>query len=206
MKNVTIEYFGHSCFRLTYAGERLVLDPYADGSVPGYPPLCLEAEYVFCSHAHSDHNATACVKLLPHGDPAFTVTELPTEHDHHGGAHRGKNLIRVFDFGGVRVAHFGDLGRPLTAAETKALTGLDLALIPVGGHFTIDAAEAGAILREINPRVTVLMHFRTDKAGYEVISHLDDVVRVFEDVRFIGSALELTADTPSQTVIMQTKN
>lgn len=206
MDKVTLEYLGHSCFRLSYAGQRVVLDPYADDSVPGYAPLRTEAEFVFCSHDHSDHNAADCVKLTtPAPGPAFTVTELLTDHDHHGGSNRGKNTIRVFGFGGLRVAHFGDLGRALTAEEARALTGLDLVMIPVGGHFTIDAAEAGKILKEIQPRVTVLMHYRTDKAGYEMISHLDDIVRAMGDVRFIGGTLELTADTPKQTVIMKTK-
>ena len=46
MDSVKIEYFGHSCFRLSYAGQRIVLDPYADGSVPGLAPLRVEAEFV----------------------------------------------------------------------------------------------------------------------------------------------------------------
>ena len=46
MPNLTVEYLGHACFRLTYGDQRIVLDPYADGSVPGYPPLRTEAEFV----------------------------------------------------------------------------------------------------------------------------------------------------------------
>ena len=206
MNTVTIEYFGHSCFRLSYAGQRIVLDPYADGSVPGLAPLRAEAEFVYCSHDHSDHNAAKCVKLLPHGAQAFTVTELLTDHDEAGGTKRGKNIIRVFDLGGARVAHFGDLGRALTPEETKALSDLDLVMIPVGGFFTIDAAAAQRILAQIRPRVTVLMHYRTDKTGYEVISHLDDIVRAMGDVLFVGDTLELTQDTPPQTVIMSIKD
>ena len=36
-----IEYLGHSCFRLD---DRLVIDPYKDGSVPGLAPLKVTAE------------------------------------------------------------------------------------------------------------------------------------------------------------------
>ena len=71
MEPLQVEYFGHSCSRLTWAGQRIVLDPYADGSVPGCPPLRLEAEFVFCSHGHGDHDAAQCVQLiLPCGAPA----------------------------------------------------------------------------------------------------------------------------------------
>ena len=204
MNQVSIAYYGHSCFCLSCGGQRIVLDPYADGSVPGLPPLRLEAEYVYCSHQHSDHNAEVCVTLTGKGQPPkFIVTELLTDHDGTGGSQRGKNIIRIFDFDGLRVAHFGDLGRPLTASERDALSGLDAALIPVGGFFTIDARQAKAVIDAIRPRVAVLMHFRTDHSGYEVISHMDDVVRAMGDVVLAGNTLELTEDTPREIVILQ---
>ena len=203
MKEVKLEYLGHSCFRLTALGQRLVLDPYADGSVPGLPPLRTEAEFVYCSHDHADHGAADCVRLTrPAPAPAFSVTELLTDHDDRGGSQRGKNWIRVFDFDGLRVAHFGDLGRMLTAEEAEALSGLDAALIPVGGFFTIDAAQAKQIIDALRPRVAVLMHFRTDHSGYDVISHLDEVVRAMGDVAFVGNPITLTEQTPRQIMIM----
>ena len=181
MEQVRIESFGHSCFRLSYQGQRIVLDPYADGCVPGCPNLRLDAEFVYCSHEHFDHNAVQCVSLHDGGAPKFTVTELETDHDDAGGSKRGKNMIRVFDFGGVRVAHFGDLGRELTPEETKALQGLDCALIPVGGFFTIDAKQAAAIAKAIQPRMVIPMHYRTETSGFDVLADIDDVMRAFDD-------------------------
>ena len=206
MESVKIEYLGHSCFRLSYAGQRIVLDPYADGSVPGLSPLRVEAEFVYCSHGHHDHGAVECVKLTKPGcAPAFSVTEVPSDHDHHGGARRGKNMIRVFDFGPLRVAHMGDIGRGLTDAEAKALHGVDTLLIPVGGHYTIDAREAKETIAAVSPRVTVLMHFRDDTAGYDVLAHLDDVLKVLGPAETVGDTFTLTAETPEQTIIMKRK-
>ena len=181
MEQVKIEYFGHACFRLTGGGQRIVLDPYADGSVPGCPNLRLDAEFVYCSHEHFDHNAVDCVRLTDGGAPRFALTELETDHDDAGGSKRGKNMIRVFDFGGVRVAHFGDLGRPLTAAETKTLRGLDCALMPVGGFFTIDAKQASEIARAIAPRMVIPMHYRTETTGFDMIADIDDAMAQFDD-------------------------
>ena len=181
MKSVKIEYFGHSCFRLSCGGQRIVLDPYADGSVAGLKNLRLDAEFVFCSHEHGDHNAVSCVKLLPCGAPGFTVTELLTDHDDAGGSKRGKNIIRVFDFDGVRIAHFGDLGRPLTEAEYAALAGLDCALIPVGGFFTIDAAAAAEIAKRLHPTTVIPMHYRSESSGFAVLADIDDALTVFDD-------------------------
>ena len=207
-EEVLAEYLGHSCFSLAYAGQRIVLDPYADGSVPGLEPVRTDAEFVFCSHEHDDHNGVQGVRLTePAPEPAFRVTELPVDHDHHGGSRRGKNIIRIFDFGALRVAHLGDLGRPLTAEEAKTLSGLDLVMIPVGGYYTIDAAEAKQVLEQIAPRVAVLMHYRTDGAGYDVIAHIDDALKTLGPVSLLpGSSCYLDKDTPSRTVLLQQKN
>ena len=207
-EKVLVEYLGHSCFSLTYAGQRIVLDPYADGSVPGLDPVRTDAEFVFCSHEHHDHNGVQGVRLTePAPEPVFQVTELTADHDHHGGSRRGKNIIRIFDFGGQRVAHLGDLGRPLTPEETAKMSGLDLVMIPVGGYYTIDAAEAKQILAQIAPRVAVLMHYRTGGAGYDVIAHIDDVLKVLGPVSMVpGSSCYLDKGTPSRTVLLQQKN
>ena len=207
-EEVLVEYLGHSCFSLAYAGQRIVLDPYADGSVPGLEPVRTDAEFVFCSHGHDDHNGVQGVCLTePAQEPAFRVTELTVDHDHHGGSRRGKNTIRIFDFGGQRVAHFGDLGRPLTDEEAKTLSGLDLVMIPVGGYYTIDAAEAKQVLDEIAPRVAVLMHYRTDGAGFDVIAHIDNALKALGPVSLVpGSSYYLGKGTPSQRVLLQQKN
>ena len=181
MEQVKIEYFGHSCFRLSGLGQRVVLDPYADGYVPGCPDLRLDAEFVYCSHAHRDHNASECVRICGGGAPKFALTELETDHDDAGGSKRGKNTIRIFDFDGIRVAHFGALGRALTAREIQALQGLDCAMVPVGGFFTIDAKQAAEIASEIRPRMLIPMHYRTGSAGYDVIADIDDALPAFDE-------------------------
>ena len=58
-----ITWHGHSCFSVAADGYTVVFDPYADGSVPGYPPLRLQADAVYCSHGHRDHNAAELVTL-----------------------------------------------------------------------------------------------------------------------------------------------
>ena len=49
-----ITWLGHSCFRLESAGYGLVIDPYR--VVAGYPPLRVEANAVYISHHHFDHD------------------------------------------------------------------------------------------------------------------------------------------------------
>ena len=58
-----ITWLGHSCFRLESAGYGLVIDPYR--VVAGYPPLRVEANAVYISHHHFDHDCLEAVTLLP---------------------------------------------------------------------------------------------------------------------------------------------
>lgn len=206
MEEVQITYIGHSCFAFRYRGQRIVLDPYADGSVPGLADVRLEAEYVYCSHFHGDHGFTEGVTLKPAAAPAFTVEELDTDHDDVGGAKRGRNTVRIFHFGKLRVAHLGDLGRLPTEAEYARLSGVDCLLIPVGGFFTIDAVQAKEIVDNVRPRVTVPMHYRSKFGGFDVIAPLEDFTKLFPAVERGGDTLTLTEDTPKQVLILTPKN
>ncbi len=205
MEQVNITYIGHSCFVLEYQGQRIVLDPYEDGSVPGLKNVRLEAEFVYCSHFHYDHGFTGGVKLHP-AVPAFEVEELDTDHDDIGGTQRGKNTVRIFRFGALRVAHLGDLGRLPTEAEYARLAGVDCLLIPVGGFFTIDAATAKEIVDRVQPRVTVPMHYRSVHGGFDVIAPLDDFTKLFPAVEHGGDVLALTEDTPKQVLVLTPQN
>ena len=52
-EKVSVTWLGHACFKLTYKGWSLIVDPYADGSVDGLPPLREAADAVYCSHGGS---------------------------------------------------------------------------------------------------------------------------------------------------------
>lgn len=183
MAKLKIEYLGHSCFRLEYGGQRIVLDPYEDGSVPGYKPLRTEAEFVYCSHDHHDHNAAKIVKKKDGGKPNFAVETLETDHDDAGGTLRGRNTVHMFRFGALRVAHLGDLGRELTAAEQKRLRGVDVLMIPIGGYYTIDAQMAKKVVDSLDPGAVIPMHYRTETADYEVLGGLDEFFLQFTEER-----------------------
>lgn len=204
MKTVHITYLGHACFLLECAGYRTVIDPYADGKVPGLKNLRLEAEAVYCSHDHADHNATECVRLLPGNSAPYTVTQWVTPHDDAGGKLRGMNTVRIFDFDGLRIAHLGDIGCPLEPAWLEKLKGVDCLLIPVGGFYTIDPAQAKAIAEQVRPRVIIPMHYRTDTSGYAQIAPLEDFTALFTHAN-TADHLALTADTPAQLLVLHQK-
>ncbi len=84
------------------------------------------------------------------------------------GKERGKNLIFVIEADGLRLAHMGDPGHILTKDIAEKLGSIDVILLPVGGFYTIDADEAGKVMREINPKITIPMHFKTPKCDFPI--------------------------------------
>src|SRR5699024_356996 len=88
-QHVTIQWLGHSCFKITAEGSSVVLDPYADCTVPGLSPLHISGGQVYCSHEHPDHNAADLVK--PENDyhhSPFAVQVFPSYHDNVRGLRR----------------------------------------------------------------------------------------------------------------------
>ena len=67
----------------------------------------------------------------------------------------------------------------------KDVGAVDILLLPVGGFFTIDASEAARIVEDLKPRVTIPMHFKTDKCAFP-ITPVEDFTRGKEGVRDAG--------------------
>ena len=195
---------GHSCFTLETADGTVVIDPYLDGSVPGLAPLRLKADGVYCSHGHRDHGGVEVVALTGTA-PTIQVEVLNTWHDDQQGAKRGPNTIHIFQTEGLRVAHLGDLGCTLEPEQMEALKGLDGLMVPVGGFYTIDARQAKALVDQLQPHVTIPMHYRSDTFGYDVITPLEDYLVLCPKeavVHYPGNAMVLDRDTPAQTAVL----
>jgi len=60
---------------------------------------------------------------------------------------------------GVSLLHLGDLGHVPSDAALAPLKPVDVVLVPVGGTFTIDPREAVEVLRILDPKVAVPMHY-----------------------------------------------
>lgn len=162
-----LTHHGHSEFLIeTKDGYRILTDPF-DAHV-GYPMRDVPCDAALVSHGHGDHayvsKAVGARVIDKPGKTTLTegvaVTGIPSFHDDAQGAKRGGNIIFMIEADGLRVAHLGDLGQ-WEDAYTAALGDIDVLLVPVGGFYTIDAAQAAAIVRALNPRVTIPMHYAT---------------------------------------------
>lgn len=208
-ENMQIKWLGHACFLLTTTeGAKILTDPF-DETV-GYPLPAEAPDVVTVSHQHFDHNAVGLVKGKPEvveGTGARQVKGIAfrgvaTFHDKEKGAKRGPNTVFVIEADGVRVCHLGDLGHPLDAAKRREIGPVDVLLIPVGGTFTIDADEAAALVKELQPRIAVPMHYKTQYLNFP-ITPVDDFLKHFSGVRR-ESVLEVTPENlpPATSVVV----
>lgn len=182
---LTITNYGHSCFSATYGDYTMVIDPYAENSIPGLQPLHLTADDVYVTHEHHDHNHRKAVTLKGKAVLSpFKVTRIACAHDQEGGRKRGMTDILLFEGENLRFAHLGDIGEMLTAEKRELLKNLDLLLIPVGGFYTISPKEAHDLIHELNPRVIIPMHYRTSEFGLHDIEPLENFTSLFDHVVF----------------------
>ena len=208
MSKITLTWRGHSCFRIESEGYRIVLDPFSDDTVPGYGHVRETADEVICSHEHGDHNFRDGVSIRgAHPANPFTVTVIDCPHDDAGGSKRGMNKIHVFDNGSLRVAHFGDIGCPLSEEQRAQIGRLDAAMVPVGGYYTMEPDGICELMSQLSPKVVIPMHYRSESFGYPVIGTLEDYLKLVSGqiIRYDSNQIDITEDTPAQTAVLAYK-
>lgn len=172
-----LTWYGQSCFLLeTAAGTRVLMDPF--GKAPGRQvPAGLRADLVTISHEHPDHNNTRMSTGSPrviHGLTAdkkgwtrveekfrdVSIRSVGVYHDGKRGAVQGLDTVFIFEVGGLRIAHLGDLGHVLDDDELEAIGSVDVLLVPVGGATTLDAYQATRVIDQLHPRLMIIpMHY-----------------------------------------------
>jgi hypothetical protein len=84
----------------------------------------------------------------------------------------GTNYIYVVDMGGLRIAHFGDIGQEaLTAEQLKALGKVDIAITQLANSYSaMDATNKKGfrLMEQVQPRLIIPTHNSLDAAKYAV--------------------------------------
>lgn len=77
--------------------------------------------------------------------------------------------IYRLEAGDMRVALLGNIAPKLNEEQLEALGVIDILIIPVGGNgYTLDATSAAALVRQIDPKVVIPIHYADDAITYEV--------------------------------------
>jgi L-ascorbate metabolism protein UlaG (beta-lactamase superfamily) len=171
-----ITWYGHSCFRLIERGmAAVVTDPY-DHTQVGYSPLKLKADIVTVSHDLAGHNHLAGVK----GDPYIIsgpgeyevggvfITAIQTNGKAKKDVDELRNLLCLLDFFGLTVAHLGAMNQVPSQAEVEALGPVHIALVPVGGGTSLNAAKAAEVISLLEPNIVIPMHYATPETNVKL--------------------------------------
>ncbi len=172
-----IIWYGHSCFLIkTSIGKRILIDPF-DNSL-GYNNDFPKSDLVTISHNHFDssylNNSNSMTKVINEVgtfDTKFLRIEgISSFHDKHNGLKRGPNIIYIFRDDKYSLCHLGDLGHIPCPSVLERLKNIDILLIPIGGHFTLNGFQAAKLCTLISPRYIIPMHYRTNSTSF----YLDD--------------------------------
>ena len=180
-----ITYCGHSAFIIEDKDFKAIIDPF----ITGNPSTCCRSDeidgltHIFVTHDHSDHLGD-CIELADNND-ALVITSFEisnflndngvrTHGMHIGGRYRfdfgtvkltaalhgGNPCGFVIEVGGKKIYHAGDTG---LTYDMKLLEGenIDLALLPIGGNFTMDIDDAVKAVEFIKPNKVIPMHYNT---------------------------------------------
>jgi L-ascorbate metabolism protein UlaG (beta-lactamase superfamily) len=172
-----VEFFGHNFFQITTSkGTKIITDPIAPGM---YPTPDVSPHAITVGREHPNHNYIEVAK----GNPVIlrglgnygaewnkistTVRDVliytvPVYQQQFGNALKGAAF--VFDLGTLCIAHLGDLAHKLTDAQIKAFGKVDIAMIPIGGTFTMPPDTAREVLQQLKPKVAIPMHYRESTA------------------------------------------
>ncbi len=172
-----IRWFGHASFCIETGGKTIYIDPYL---IPRNP---VKGDIILVTHEHYDHCRVENIRRLrkPHtaviasseaakkiedsaiaraGDSVnlhgIHITAVNAYNIDKYFHRRGDGIGFVIESCGKRIYHSGDTD---LIPEMKELGDVDVALIPVGGRYTMDCLEAADAVKTIKPRIAIPMHW-----------------------------------------------
>lgn len=185
-----ITWLGHAAFKIETANKTVLIDPWLNGN-PTSPVKASEitkADIVYVTHDHGDHLGDAFDICKRTGATFVAAVELASHASENGVKNvAGFNIGGSVEVKGVkllmtqafhtaskgvptgviiesedkRVYHAGDTGLFGDMRLIGELYKLDVALLPIGGYYTMGALEAAEAVKLLKPKAAIPMHYKT---------------------------------------------
>jgi len=185
-----ITWFGHAAFKIEIADRSVLIDPWLDGNStsPVKASEITKADIIYVTHDHGDHLGDAFSICKRTGATFVAAVELARWAEENGiknvvglniggsveikgvrlsvvqafhTASRGAPTGVIIEGEGKTVYHAGDTGLFGDMHFFGELYKLDLALIPIGGYYTMGAREATEAVKLLKPKTVIPMHYKT---------------------------------------------
>jgi L-ascorbate metabolism protein UlaG (beta-lactamase superfamily) len=164
---VDITWLGLSCFRIRGSQAVIITDPFPPDS--GYTLGKQTVDIVTVSHPHPSHSYVQGIagehRLVQRpGEYEISgvlILGITTYHDAVKGQSMGKNTVFLMEVDGVAICHLGDIGHVPNDEQIETIGNVDILLLPVGAVSTINASMAAEVIRKLEPKVVIPMHYQT---------------------------------------------
>lgn len=165
-----LQYFGANCLRLTTKQASIVIDDDLENhglqSITTAKDIILRSTY--------DEKAAPQDSVLTIEQPGEYEVSRVSIQGIPARAHmdeEGKQSATIFKLAtsDLRIVVTGNIHPDLTEDQLEAIGTVDVLVIPVGGNgYTLDATGALKIIKKIEPKVIVPIHYADPKVKYEV--------------------------------------
>jgi L-ascorbate metabolism protein UlaG (beta-lactamase superfamily) len=204
---VEINWLGHSCFKIRGSQAIIVTDPFPPDM--GYTLGKITADIVTISHQHKSHSYNVGINGVHHlvkGPGEYEIAGVlmlgvTTFHDSVKGQAKGKNTIYLMEVDGVNICHLGDIGHVLSDSQVEELGNVDILMVPVGGVSTINASMAAEMVRKLEPKIVLPMHYKTPKTSRE-LDPVDNFIKEM-GVSLVEPKPKLTVSKSNLPLVMQ---
>ncbi len=167
-----ISWLGHACIRIRTQQTYVIMDPCDKES--GYDMGRPVADLVTISNPDAHHSNAKGVRgepLTVDGPGEYevkgvqvagvaTFLSLPDDE-----APAARNTVFVVEAEELHLAHLGVIGAPLTAEQTRELTGVDVLVVPLAGSEGFDVNATARTVRALEPSVVIPVLYPTKGAG-----------------------------------------
>ena len=164
-----IEYKGGNTIVIATKKSKLITDPkqsligLKDIEPKGMVALATEPRFEVASK-----EATLLVEGPGEYEVAeFSVRGIPARRHLDSEGH-GSTMYRV-EVGDARIAILGNIDSKLNEEQLESIGVVDIVIIPIGGGgYTLDATAAAHLVRQIDAKVVIPVHYADDGLKYEV--------------------------------------
>lgn len=166
-----IEYKGGNSIIVSTKKTKIIVDPKL--SIIGLKDLSTDDAVELATEERFAINSNDS-GLIIDGPGEYGVGEIhiygiaTKRHIDHVSEGLNSTIYRL-EIGDARVGIIGNVDNKLTDEQLENLGLIDILVIPVGGGgYTLDAAGAASLVRQIDPKIIIPVHYADSQIKYEV--------------------------------------